>query len=60
MNWLIENFGTIVVCVILVAAVGFVLYNMIKNKRKGISSCGCNCSSCPMGETCHRDEKRQR
>jgi len=58
MTWFVENLGTIIVCMILVAVVGFILYNMIKRKRKGMSSCGCNCSTCPAGGTCHGNEKK--
>lgn len=54
MSWLAENAGTIIICIILVAVISFILYNMIKNKRKGKSSCGCNCSNCPAGGACHK------
>ena len=30
--------------------------DMIRNKKKGRSSCGCGCSCCPMEETCHTDK----
>ena len=56
MAWFIDNLGTIIVFIILVAVVGVILYNMVKNKRRGVSSCGCNCSNCPAGGSCHKDE----
>ncbi|MBP5168647.1 MAG: FeoB-associated Cys-rich membrane protein [Oscillospiraceae bacterium] len=55
MQWIFANLGTIIICMILVAVVLIILYNMIKNKRKGKSPCGCNCGSCPAGGMCHRD-----
>lgn len=58
MEWLIENFGTIVAGVILVAIIGLVLYNMIRNKKKGMSSCGCGCSDCPAAGACHKAERK--
>lgn len=58
MAWLIENFGTIVAGGILVAVIGLVLYNMIRNKKKGKSSCGCGCSACPAAGSCHKAEKK--
>ncbi|MCR4597785.1 MAG: FeoB-associated Cys-rich membrane protein [Acetatifactor sp.] len=59
MSFILSNLGTIIICIILVAACSFILYNMIKNKRKGKSSCGCNCSCCPSGGACHRYEQQQ-
>ena len=38
--------GTIIVSSVLVIAVGAVIFTMIKNKKKGKSSCGCGCSGC--------------
>ena len=34
-----------------------VIYKMISDKRKGKSSCGCNCASCPSGSMCHSPKK---
>lgn len=55
-NWLIENLGTIIVSLILTVIIGLVIYSMVKNKKEGKSSCGCNCSSCPAGGACHKYE----
>ncbi|MBP5281712.1 MAG: FeoB-associated Cys-rich membrane protein [Lachnospiraceae bacterium] len=57
MSWIIQNIGTIIVCIILVAVIAGILYNMVKNKKKGKSSCGCNCSCCPAGGVCHKHDK---
>lgn len=46
MDWIVSNMGTIIVCIILVAAVGAILFNMLKKKQKGMPSCGGNCSGC--------------
>ncbi|MBP5264964.1 MAG: FeoB-associated Cys-rich membrane protein [Lachnospiraceae bacterium] len=58
MSWITQNLGTIIICLFLVAVIGGILYNMIKNKKKGMSSCGCNCSCCPAGGACHRHEQK--
>ena len=34
--------------------VGDVIVTMIKNKKKGKSSCGCNCAHCAMAGSCHK------
>ncbi|MBQ1469560.1 MAG: FeoB-associated Cys-rich membrane protein [Schwartzia sp.] len=41
-----ENIGNIVVCFILLLLVGLALRTVVLNRRKGKSSCGCDCSSC--------------
>ena len=53
-EWLSDNLGTIIVLLILAVIVGSVIRTLIKNKKKGKSSCGCNCSACPAGGVCHK------
>ncbi len=55
-SWLIQNGATIVISVILIAVVAAVVTHMIKNKKKGRTSCGCGCSNCPMSEKCDRSK----
>ncbi|MBO4898749.1 MAG: FeoB-associated Cys-rich membrane protein [Lachnospiraceae bacterium] len=54
MNWFINNLGTIAVALVLIAIITVTIRSMLSDKRKGKSSCGCRCSSCPMGASCHR------
>ena len=51
--WLTENAGTIVVSLILVAIVALAIRSIVKDKKSGKSSCGCNCSHCAMSGRCH-------
>ena len=53
-EFLVSNIGTIVVFVVLAVIVGVIIYKMYSDKKKGKSSCGCNCSSCPMTNECHK------
>ena len=53
LNWLKVNIGTIIVCAILILIVAGVIISMIRDKKKGKSSCGCGCSGCPMSGSCH-------
>lgn len=53
LNWLEVNIGTIIVCAILILIVAGVIISMIRDKKKGKSSCGCGCSGCPMSGSCH-------
>ena len=51
--WLSENIATIVICAILVVMVVAIVAGLIRDKKKGRSSCGGNCGHCPMGGQCH-------
>ena len=52
--WLSENLGTIVVSLVLILIVGLIIRSMIRDKKRGKSSCGCKCSHCPMSASCRR------
>lgn len=59
-SWISANAGNIIAIVILAAIVAAIVINLIKQKKRGKSSCGCGCSTCPMGGSCHgnsRDSK---
>ena len=53
LSWIIENIATIIICAILIAVVATVIAAMIRDKKKGKSSCGCGCESCAMKGSCH-------
>ncbi len=53
-SFIIENIGTIIVSLILVAIVSFAVASMIRDKKKGKScTCGGSCSGCAMSGRCH-------
>ena len=54
--WLTENMATIIICAVLIAVVSAIIVSMIKNKKKGKSSCGCGCADCPMSGSCHPEK----
>lgn len=49
-----NNAGTIVVAVILTAAVAAVIAMMWRDRKCGKSLCGCKCSECAMRGACHK------
>lgn len=56
LEFLLENIGTIVVLLIVIAIVSAIIICQIRAKKKGKTSCaGCGCSSCAMAEKCHPD-----
>ena len=54
-NWITDNIGTILICLVLIAIVSAIIISMVKKKKAGksmVCSCG-NCKTCPMGGSCH-------
>lgn len=54
LDWITENLSTIVVSLILVLIVAVIIRKLVRDKKKGKSSCGCNCAHCAMAESCHK------
>ena len=46
--------GTVIVALVLVAIVGLIVWSMVKDKKKGKSSCGGNCAHCG-AVCCHKE-----
>lgn len=55
--WLQANLATILILVVLATIVAAIIAHLIRNRRKGKSSCGCACQSCPMEGACHSEKK---
>lgn len=51
--WIAENIVTIIICAVLAIMVAAIVVTLVKDKKKGESSCGCKCGSCPMAGSCH-------
>lgn len=52
--WIKDNLSTIIVLAVLATGVALVIVSMVKNKKKGKTSCGSGCANCPMSGGCHR------
>lgn len=48
-----ENIGSFAVLAIVVLIIGIVAFKLIRDKKRGKSSCSCGCGSCPMSAECH-------
>lgn len=55
-GWIVANFSTIIVCAVLIAVLAAVISSMLRDKKKGKSSCGCGCANCAMSDTCHHEK----
>lgn len=56
LNWIMENLANIAVCAVLLVIVTLIIVHMVKNKKEGRSSCGCDCGGCPMSDGCHHEK----
>ncbi len=54
-SWLLANIGTITVGLIIAVIVAAIIVKILKDKKKGKSSCDCNCGGCPMSGKCHHN-----
>ena len=52
LHWISANLGTIVIAGVLLAVIVLISIQLIRDKKKGKSSCGCNCAHCAMAGQC--------
>ena len=52
---LIEKYGgTVLVLAVVTLLVSALTIKLIKDKKKGKTSCGCGCKNCPSAGVCHK------
>lgn len=54
LNFLAENWGTLLIGAIVLAIVLLILFSMQRNRKKGTNSCGGGCENCPSCGMCHK------
>ncbi len=59
-DFIMNNLGTIIISAGLLAVIAGVIIYLISNKKKGKSSCGCNCSGCALKDTCHSKQSTEK
>lgn len=52
--WIAENIGTILILAALIAVVAGIVAGMLRDRKKGKSSCGC--ANCAMRGCCHSEK----
>ena len=57
MDWIVQNAGTIIISLVLLAAVAAAVRKIWKDKKQKGSSCGCGCGSCSSCGMCHMQKK---
>lgn len=53
-TWITENLATILISAGLLLIVVLIIVKLVRDKKKGKSSCGCNCAHCAMSGSCHK------
>ena len=57
LDFIVDNLGTILITVVLVTILAAIVVKLVRDKRKGKSSCGGNCPHCALGGSCHGDKR---
>ena len=53
-NFIVRNFSTIAICLVLAVIVALIIANMVRKKMRGQpASCDCGCTDCPSASVCH-------
>lgn len=55
-EWILQNIGTILICIALCAVLAGVIVSLVRNKKRGKCACGGSCGHCPMSGTCHAEK----
>ena len=53
LQWIGANIGTILICLVLIVVVFFIVRSLLRQKKQGKSSCGCDCTACALRGSCH-------
>ena len=53
LDWIIQNLSTILIALGVFFLCLAIVRKMIRDKKKGKSSCSCGCSGCAMKDMCH-------
>ena len=53
LTWLSQNIGTILICAAIIAVFALLIRSLIRDRKKGKSSCCGGCAGCPNACYCH-------
>ena len=52
-EWIQGHVAVILICVVLAAIVVLIIRGLVRDRKKGKSTCGANCAHCAMAGSCH-------
>ena len=53
LTWLSQNIATIIICAVLAIIFGLMLWSLLRDRKKGKSSCCGGCAGCALAGQCH-------
>ena len=53
LEWIYANWVNILILLLVAGVVALAVISMVRDKKAGKSSCGCNCAHCAMAGKCH-------
>ncbi len=53
-DFLLNNWGSILIGLLVAAAVVLIIFKLRRDKKNHKSSCGCGCANCPSAGMCHK------
>lgn len=59
LSWIVGNVATIVICLVLAAVIAAIVIKLVRDKKKGKSTCGCGCGGCAMKDACHGTKNKK-
>ena len=57
LQWLANYWVTLTIALVLAAVVTLIVVKLVKDHKRGKTSCGCNCAHCAMAGSCHSNKK---
>ncbi len=58
LEWLSQHIATIIICAVLAVIFGLMLWSLLRDKKKGRSSCCGGCAGCAMAGHCHPEANK--
>ena len=52
-GFIVDNLATILLSAVIFGLFIGIIVKLVRDRRKGKSSCGCNCAHCAMHGSCH-------
>ncbi len=59
-EWLAANWVNIIILAVVGGLIALAVIVLVKDKKAGKTSCGCNCANCAMAGKCHSAAKTKK
>lgn len=55
-GFIVDNLATILISAVIFGLFIGIIVKLVRDRRKGKSSCGCDCGHCSLSGSCHRKQ----